>query len=89
LDAGVEELDFEGSVCNWAFLPDELIQPGLLNFAEAVWDNEIQIEAPGATLVAQLLGLLVTFIGEHLMLTLVRDAWPDLPILDDGTLEKN
>lgn len=28
-------------------------------------------------LVAQLLGLLVTFIGEPLTLTLVRDAWPD------------
>jgi len=52
-------------------------------------DSEVQIEEPGATLIAQLLGLLVTFIGEHLMLTLVRDAWPDLPILDDGTLEKN
>jgi hypothetical protein len=51
-------------------------------------DNEVQIEEPGAILVAQLLGLLVTFIGEHLMLTLVRDAWPDLPILDDGILDK-
>jgi hypothetical protein len=51
-------------------------------------DNEVQVEEPGMMLIAQLLGLLVTFIGERLMLTLVRDAWPDLPILDDGTLEK-
>ena len=29
-------------------------------------------------LVAQLLGLLVTFIGELLTLRLVRDAWPDV-----------
>jgi len=47
-----------------------------------------QIEEAGVMLIAQLLGLLVTFIGERLMLTLVRDAWPDLPILDDCTLEK-
>jgi hypothetical protein len=31
----------------------------------------------GAVLVAQLLGLLVTFIGEPLALALVRDAWPE------------
>lgn len=33
-------------------------------------------------IIAQLLGLLVTFIGESLTLRLVRDAWPDAP-LDD------
>lgn len=31
---------------------------------------------PGVVVVAQLIGLLVTFIGEPLTLTLVRDAWP-------------
>ena len=31
----------------------------------------------GAVVLAQLLGLLVTFIGEPLTLRLVRDAWPD------------
>jgi len=51
-------------------------------------NDEAQIEEAGVMLIAQLLGLLVTFIGERLMLTLVRDAWPDLPILDDCTLEK-
>lgn len=38
-------------------------------------------EAPGkdaVVLVAQLLGLLVTFVGEPLTLRLVRDAWPDV-----------
>ena len=34
----------------------------------------------GAVVVAQLLGLLVTFIGEHLTLPLVREAWPDAPV---------
>jgi len=33
----------------------------------------------GVVVVAQVLGLLVTFIGEPLTLRLVRDAWPDLP----------
>jgi len=33
----------------------------------------------GAVLVAQLLGLLFTFIGQALTLRLVRDLWPDAP----------
>jgi hypothetical protein len=33
-------------------------------------------------LLAQLLGLLVTFIGEVLTLQLVRDVWPKLPLKD-------
>ena len=41
----------------------------------------------GVILIAQLLGLLVTFIGEGLMLSLVLDAWPDFTAID--TLEKN
>jgi hypothetical protein len=32
----IEELDFEGSVYDWTFLPDELIESGLSNFAGAV-----------------------------------------------------
>ena len=32
----------------------------------------------GVVVVAQLLGLLVTFIGEPLTLRLVRDTWPDV-----------
>ena len=31
----------------------------------------------GVVLVAELLGLMVTFIGERLTLNLVREAWPD------------
>jgi hypothetical protein len=33
----------------------------------------------GAVLVAQLLGLLVTFIGQTFTLRLVRELWPDAP----------
>jgi hypothetical protein len=36
----------------------------------------------GVAVLAQLLGLLVTFIGEELTLRLVREDWPDAP-LDD------
>jgi hypothetical protein len=41
-------------------------------------------------LLAQLLGLLVSFIGENLTLRLVRDVWPKLPLndLDFGKEEK-
>ena len=34
----------------------------------------------GAAVVAHLLGLLVTFIGEPLTLRLVADAWPDADV---------
>jgi hypothetical protein len=36
-------------------------------------------EDGGAVVVAHLLGLLATFIGEPLVRRLVRDAWPDAP----------
>jgi hypothetical protein len=52
-------------------------------------DDDAQVAEAGVMLIAELLDLLVIFIGERLMLTLVRDAWPDLLFLDDGTLEKN
>ncbi|MBW4038260.1 MAG: hypothetical protein HIU91_05150 [Acidobacteria bacterium] len=33
----------------------------------------------GAVLIAQLIGLMITFIGESLTLRLLRDVWVDLP----------
>lgn len=36
----------------------------------------------GIVLIAQLLGLLVAFIGESLMLHILLDVWPDLTVLD-------
>jgi len=43
----------------------------------------------GASLVAQLLGLLVAFIGEALTMQLVRDVWPDAPVTGtDSNTEK-
>jgi hypothetical protein len=38
-----------------------------------------ETEKGGVILLAQFLGLLVTFIGESLSLRLVRDVWPDAP----------
>jgi hypothetical protein len=45
----------------------------------------------GVTLLAHLLGLLVSFIGENLTLRLVREVWPKVPLdgLDFGNAEKN
>jgi hypothetical protein len=51
-------------------------------------DHQVQIGDAGVMLIAELLGLLDTFIGHRLMLTLMRDAWPDLLSLDDRFLEK-
>jgi hypothetical protein len=49
--------------------------------------NEDQHAEACVILIAQLLGLLVTFIGEGLTLSLVLDAWPDFSGIN--TLEKN
>jgi hypothetical protein len=45
----------------------------------------------GVVLLAQLLGLLVTFIGENLTVRLVREVWPEVPLndLDFGNGGKN
>ena len=44
--------------------------------------NEDEAAEAGILLIAKLLGLLVVFIGEDLVLRLVLDVWPDLPALD-------
>ena len=41
----------------------------------------------GAILIAQLLGLLLTFIGEGITLRLVQDVWPEAAF-DDRVSEK-
>jgi hypothetical protein len=55
---------------------------GLLEGIDRTGDNQggtVGGEA-GVVVVAQLLGLLMTFVGEPLMLRIVRDAWPDASI---------
>ena len=44
-------------------------------------------------LIGELIGLLITFIGEPLTLSLVREAWPDvsietLTLIADASIEK-
>jgi hypothetical protein len=46
--------------------------------------NDEAAEA-GVMLIANLLGLLSAFIGESLVLALLRDAWPDLPFDDTNS----
>ena len=42
----------------------------------------------GVVLIAQLLGLLVTFIGEPLTISLIAEAWPSFTATNSSTLEK-
>ena len=53
--------------------------------------NPDELFEGGVVLVAQLLGLLVAFIGETLTLRFVREVWPDVPLddLDFGRGGKN
>jgi hypothetical protein len=59
------------------------------------WDKvEAQVEPgelteSGVLLVAQLLGLLVAFIGENLTLRLVRDVWPKLSLEDSNFTKRD
>jgi hypothetical protein len=45
--------------------------------------NQDQADEKGVLLIAQLLGLLLTFIGGTLTLRMVRDVWPEA-VFDDG-----
>jgi hypothetical protein len=53
--------------------------------------NPAEISEGKVVLLAQLLGLLVAFIGESLTLRLVREIWPKIPLndLDFGIGDKN
>jgi hypothetical protein len=51
---------------------------GVREFARGVGDAGAA-EAGLSAILAHVIGLLVTFIGEDLALRLVRDAWPELP----------
>ncbi len=50
---------------------------GSLEGLEGVEQNQDAAADAGAVVVTQLLGLLVMFVGEPLMIRLVQDAWPD------------
>ena len=50
--------------------------------------NEEQAVETNVALIAQLLALLITFVGEDITLSLINDVWPDFVVPDRGTLEK-
>jgi len=54
----------------------------LEGFEEIHQDADAAESTPhgGVVLLSELLGLLVTLVGEPLTLTLVRDVWPDVPM---------
>lgn len=61
-----------------------LAEPGSLEMADddlKKVDAE-ELAAGSTVLVAELLGLLGAFIGDHLTLRLVRDVWPTLSLKD-------
>ena len=60
----------------------------LAGFDQIKHDKDTEeLEMGGVVLVAHLLGLLATFIGESLTLRLARDAWPDAS-MDKTDLKK-
>jgi hypothetical protein len=67
-----------------------LTEEGALSVSdEGVTKVDAKALAEGSmVLVAQLLGLLVAFIGEKLALRIVREIWPKLPLDDPGDQKK-
>jgi hypothetical protein len=61
--------------------PDGSLDPG-----GAIGDRRQTTEA-GAMLIAQLLSLLILFIGEGLVLSLLSDIWPDFDASVNGSSE--
>jgi hypothetical protein len=61
----------------------QVMPNGSLEGLDALPDDGGTAEA-GVLLIAQLLELLVVFIGEHLVLRLLSDVWPDLFLIDAG-----
>jgi hypothetical protein len=57
--------------------PVQVRGDGSLEGLEEIAQQDVEA---GVAVMAQLLSLLVIFIGESLTLVLVRDAWPDAPL---------
>lgn len=60
---------------------------GLTDHSEFSERQNHEMAGGGEALLAHLIGLLVAFIGEVMMLRLVHEVWPDLPNEDDFTQE--
>ena len=60
---------------------------GSLEGLNAMGDRD-QVAKAGAMLIAQLLALLILFIGERFVLSFVRSVWPDVPVSEHRTMEE-
>jgi hypothetical protein len=60
-----------------ALSPVQVAADGSLKGLDELADDTEQDRDGGAILIAQLIGLLLTFIGEGLTLRLVQDVWPE------------
>ena len=59
-----------------------------VNAAGSLQGLNDEVAQSGAVLIAQLIGLMITFIGESLTLRLLHDVWLDLPDAEVG-FERN
>jgi hypothetical protein len=62
-------------------------QDGSLEGLNAIGDPD-QAAKAGAMLIAQLFALLILFIGERFVLSLVSSVWPDVPVSEHRTIEE-
>ena len=65
----------------------QVMPNGSLEGLDALPDDGETAEA-ALLLIAQLLELLVVFIGEHLVLRLLSDVWPGLSLVDSGVQQE-
>ncbi len=72
-----------GEEVNWLYALD-LKADGLLDGLETELTAS-EVAAGEAALIAQMTGLLVTFIGPALTMQLLREIWPEIPTPDFGT----
>jgi hypothetical protein len=66
----------------------QVMPNGSLEGLDAALPDDGETAEAGLLLIAQLLELLVVFIGEHLVLRLLSDVWPGLSLVDSGVQQE-
>jgi hypothetical protein len=66
----------------------QVMPNGSLEGLDAALPDDSETAEAGLLLIAQLLELLVVFIGEHLVLRLLSDVWPGLSLVDSGVQQE-
>ena len=84
-------LALAGAEVRWLRAVQVQVDGSLAGMDELAHVDPKEIAEGGIVLVAQLLGLLVAFIGEKLTLQIMRDVWPKLSLddlnFDEGNLK--